>query len=222
MQWFSAQSTFLCGDHESAARPLILSNINPSSAILTSAQLLRDRVPSFDVYPFALPILRSFDTLSFHPKVTFFVGENGSGKSTLIEALAVAMGMNAEGGSKNFHFATRATHSPLSDYLRLARSRRPQTCFFLRAESFYNVASYIEEIGVNFGYNGDKALHQQSHGESFLTVLNNHFSSNGLYILDEPEAALSPMRQMTLLARMHQLTQAGSQFIIAKIGRAHV
>lgn len=191
-------------------------------AIVTRATLLREKVPSFADYPFSLPIISGLHDIELHPRVTFFVGENGSGKSTLIEAIAVAMGMNAEGGSKNFNFATHATHSPLGDYLRIARSRRAQTTYFLRAESFYNVISEIDREGLNpiINERGDRpygptSLHEQSHGESFLSLLTYRFGGNGLYILDEPEAALSPMRQMTLLARMHQLTQAGSQFIIA-------
>ncbi len=170
--------------------------------------------PAPKSYPFQLPVVRFLKRLEFHPKVTFIVGENGSGKSTLLEAISVAWGFNAEGGSKNFGFSTNPTHSDLHNFLRLARGvKRPTDGFFLRAESFYNVATYVEDLGVS-GYGG-RSLHEQSHGESFLSLFMNRFRGNGLYILDEPEAALSPSRQLALLVRLHQLVQEGSQFIIA-------
>lgn len=155
--------------------------------------------------------------------VTFFVGENGTGKSTLLEAVAVASGLNAEGGSRNFTFSTQKTHSDLSRSMKLVRGyRRPKDSFFLRAESFYNVATNIDELdgAGGLGNNlidsyGGKSLHQQSHGESFLSLLLHRFGGNGLYLLDEPEAALSVTRQMAFLTRMHELIKAGSQFIIA-------
>ncbi len=168
-----------------------------------------------DIYPFNLPVVRGLDCIEFHPKVTFFVGENGSGKSTLIEALAVAWGFNAEGGSKNFNFASRASHSSLHRFVRPVRSaRRAKDGFFLRAESFFNAASYIDEVNVADSYGG-KSLHEQSHGESFFALFENRFHGEGLYILDEPEAALSPSRQMAFLSRMHDLIREDSQFIIA-------
>lgn len=192
-----------------------------SRGFVLSASLLRDKVASFDTYPFNLPAVRPLETLPLHRAVTFIVGENGSGKSTLLEGLAVALGFNAEGGSRNFNFATRASHSELGRHLRIARShRRPRTSFFLRAESFYNVATEIERLDqlgptpLTNSY-GSASLHEQSHGESFLALVLNRFGPEGLYLLDEPEAALSPARQLTLLARMHQLVQQGSQFIIA-------
>jgi len=167
-----------------------------------------------DVYPFNLPVVGTVDELEFHPKVTFLVGENGSGKSTLIEALAVAWGFNAEGGSANFSFGTRASHSPLHNFVRPIRShKRAKDGFFLRAESHFNVATYVEDTGVS-GY-GDVSLHEQSHGESFFALLDNRFRGEGLYILDEPEAALSPNRQLSFLARLHELVNRKSQFIIA-------
>jgi len=194
-----------------------------SRGFVLSASLLRDKVASFDTYPFNLPAVRPLETLPLHHAVTFIVGENGSGKSTLLEGLAVALGFNAEGGSRNFNFATRASHSELGSHLRIARShRRPRTSFFLRAESFYNVATEIERLdkipapspAISDSYGGT-SMHEQSHGESFLALVLNRFGPEGLYLLDEPEAALSPARQLTLLARMHQLVQQGSQFIIA-------
>jgi predicted ATPase len=166
-------------------------------------------------YPFNLPVVRNLDALVFHPKVTFLVGENGSGKSTLIEALAVAWGFNAEGGSKNFNFATRPSHSELHKFVRPVRSiKRAKDGFFLRAESFFNVGTQIEDLGVVQSYGG-VSPHEQSHGESFFALLEHRFRGAGLYILDEPEAALSPNRQLSFLSRLHELVCDKSQFIIA-------
>lgn len=176
--------------------------------------LRRERVPDFGKYPFSIPAVKNLDRLVLHPRVTFFVGENGSGKSTLVEAIAVAAGLNAEGGTRNFHFATRKSESELHAALQLVRGvRRPRTEFFLRAESFFNVATQVEELMVS-GY-GDTSLHEQSHGESFLALVQNRFTAQGLYILDEPEAALSPQRQLALLQLMHELIKGKSQFLIA-------
>ena len=169
-----------------------------------------------DDYPFNLPVVRRLDELVFHPKVTFLVGENGSGKSTLIEALAVAWGFNAEGGSRHANFGTRPTHSPLHAFVRPIRStRRARDGFFLRAESFYNLGSYLEGVGGDFSSYGGVSPHEQSHGESFLALAEHRFGGQGLYILDEPEAALSPSRQLSFLVRLHELAQQKSQFIIA-------
>ena len=166
------------------------------------------------VYPFNLPVVRRTDVLPFHPRVTFLVGENGSGKSTLIEALAVAWGFNAEGGSKDHQFTTRASHSPLHGFVRAVRSpMRAKDGYFLRAESFFNTATYLDASGT--GRSGQTGLHEQSHGESFFDLFENRLEGGGLYIMDEPEAALSPARQMSFLARIHQLVKARSQFIIA-------
>jgi predicted ATPase len=177
-------------------------------------ELLRERVSDFSVYPFCLPAVGCLTTLRIRSPVTFFIGENGSGKSTLLEAIAIAWGFNPEGGSKNFQFATRQSHSDLSTYLRLRKgSRRPSDGFFFRAESFYNVATEVERLGVS-GY-GEVGLHNQSHGEAFLALLMHRFRGDGLYVLDEPEAALSPQRQLAVLSRLHQLVLGHSQFIIA-------
>lgn len=164
-----------------------------------------------------LPVVRCLarmKVLVFSNDVTFLVGENGTGKSTLIEAIAVAYGFNAEGGTRNFNFATNATHSDLDQHLRLSRSAHPKDGFFLRAESFYNTASYIDKVGATHNY-GERSLHEQSHGESFLALVENRFSGNGLYLLDEPESALSPNRLMSLLVLIHALVKKNSQFIIA-------
>jgi predicted ATPase len=176
-----------------------------------------ERRDGWDVgrYPFNLPVVRNLEELVFHPKVTFLVGENGSGKSTLIEALAIAWGFNAEGGSRNFRFSTRASHSELHAFVRPVRSvKRARDGFFLRAESYFNVGSQIDELGVA-GYYGGVSTHEQSHGESFFALFDHRFGGAGLYILDEPEAALSPNRQLSFLARMHELVTEDSQFIIA-------
>jgi predicted ATPase len=194
-----------------------------STLYLREVALRRDRVPDFGRYPFVLPVLADFDRLAFRRPVTFLVGENGAGKSTLLEAMAVALGFNAEGGSRHFRFDTRASHSELHEYLRLVRGvHRPRDGFFLRAESYFNVATEIEHLDAEPGRGppigsayGPRALHEQSHGESFLALVEHRFRGDGLYLLDEPEAALSPMRQMALLSRIHALVRARSQFVIA-------
>ncbi|VXB27825.1 AAA family ATPase [Massilia sp. 9I] len=175
------------------------------------------------LFPFTLPAIRSIERLVLHPNVTFLVGENGSGKSTLLEAIAVGMGFNAEGGSRNFHFATRASHSDLHEHLRYVRGiERPRDGFFLRAESFYNVSTEIERLDEDpaggppiINSFGGKSLHNQSHGESFLTLFMERFGGQGFYLLDEPEAALSPQRQLALLSRLHDLVGQRCQFVIA-------
>ena len=164
----------------------------------------------------------SVDQLKFKSNITFFVGENGTGKSTLLEGIAVAYGFNPEGGNKNFNFSTVNTHSNLHQAITVVKGfSNPKNTFFLRAESFYNVASKIEDYRDGDNYNsyyesyGGKSLHEQSHGESFLSLIQNRFTEKGLYILDEPEAALSPQRQLTLLMLIYDLAQNGAQFIIA-------
>lgn len=176
-----------------------------------------------DAYPFSLPAVRSWETLELHENVTFLVGENGSGKSTLIEAIAIAAGFNAEGGSRNFNFNTVRAHSDLHKYLRLVRgTRRPRDGYFLRAESYFNVATNINALdeGVAMGppiidSYGGVSLHNKSHGESFMALLQERFGGKGFYVLDEPEAALSPQRQIAFLKRLHELVKADSQFVIA-------
>ena len=178
-----------------------------------------------------IPALQNLNHFAFKKPVTFLVGENGSGKSTLLEALAIQCGFNAEGGTRNFNFSTTQTHSSLYKNLKVSRSIPfPSDGFYLRAESFYNVATEIDRLdkitlmGDNFIDNskiflknnyGGKSLHEQSHGESFLALAINRFKGNSIFFLDEPEAALSPSRQMTLLARINDLVKDDSQFIIA-------
>lgn len=194
-----------------------------SSAYIREVVLDRERIPDMGVYPFSLPPVRTLDRLALHPTVTFIVGENGSGKSTLLEAIAVAWGFNAEGGTRNFNFSTRASHSELGEYLTLIKgTKRPRDGYFFRAESFFTVATEIERLDedeaagpkIIEGFGG-RSLHEQSHGESFLSLITKRFGGDALYILDEPEAALSPQRQLVLLRRMHELAAQRSQFIIA-------
>ena len=175
-----------------------------------------------NVYPYNIPFIRNLDELHFRKSVTFIIGENGSGKSTLIEAIAINAGFNPEGGGRNFNFRTQDSHSNLFNHLRLTRSaNREKDGFFLRAESYYNFASNIDDLDKEPGsapikqYYGGKSLHEQSHGESFLALLINRLYGNGLYIFDEPEAALSINSQFKILVRMRELIDKDSQFIIA-------
>lgn len=173
-----------------------------------------------DSYLHDLPVIRNLkmlNELNLRGDLIFFVGENGTGKSTLLEAIAIASGFNPEGGTKNFNFSTNKTHSALSDYLTISKFLSPKDGFFLRAESFYNVATEIERLNeiAPMDCYGKKSLHEQSHGESFLSLIQNRFSGHGLYILDEPEAALSPSRLLTLMVEIQDLILKQSQFIIA-------
>lgn len=188
-------------------------------------QVRMSETPDKHSYVNRLPIIRALtkQPLEFSAPVTILVGENGTGKSTLIEAIAVAYGFNPEGGTRNFNFSTRSTHSGLWENLSLVKSpKRARDGFFLRAESFYNVATSIDEMDEGGGLGapvidsyGGTSLHEQSHGESFLALVGNRFGGQGLYIWDEPEAALSPMRQMALLSQMDRLVKGHSQLILA-------
>ena len=184
-------------------------------ALVRSVVLKRDGIDDLEAYPFSIPAIRQLDELRLDPHVTLFAGENGSGKSTLVEAIAVAAGFNAEGGSRNVTVSTRPSHSVLHQHLRLVRgTRRPRTGYFLRAESFFNVATYLEDIPESVAWYGGR-LHEKSHGESFISLVTNRFGPNGLYILDEPEAALSLRGNLALIRRMHDLVADGSQFIVS-------
>lgn len=188
-------------------------------------EVLLDKPVSKGSYLYDLPAvryLRENGSLTLDSDVTFFVGENGSGKSTLLEAIAVAFGFNPEGGTRNFRFSTAASHSELYAHITLAKPGYPKDGFFLRAESFYNAASYIDKIDREPAFQppvinsyGGVSLHKQSHGESFMSLVQNRFRGDGLYILDEPEAALSPSRLLTLLAEINALVKRNSQFIIS-------
>jgi predicted ATPase len=168
-----------------------------------------------EAYPFAIPAVGQLDDLHFHEDVTFFVGENGSGKSTVLEAIAQVMGFSAQGGTKNVRIDDAGGSSGLHQFLKAKKSYdHPKDGYFLRAESFYNIATYMDEVNYLESYGG-RSLHGQSHGESFMATLLNKFKGNGLYLLDEPEAALSPSRQLAALVRIHDLVQDGSQFVIA-------
>ncbi len=182
---------------------------------LQSVCIRPDAEVDFDSYPYNIPAIREMGLLEFHADVTFLVGENGSGKSTLLEGIALALGYSPEGGTRNFSLATAGSESSLHEVLRLARSfRQPKDGYFLRAESFFNVATYMDEVDYLDGYGG-KSLHARSHGEAFMALLTHKFRGKGLYLLDEPEAALSPNRQLAALSAIHQLVEDKSQFIIA-------
>lgn len=171
-------------------------------------------------YPYNIKALRNLTELEFTNPITFIVGENGMGKSTLVEAIAIQAGFNPEGGSRNFNFETMQSHSTLFEDLKITRTPwRNKDGYFLRAESFYNVASEVSRLYGDSGYYLERAygqsLHHCSHGESFMALLHNRFWGEGLYILDEPESALSLSRQMNMMVRFKELLRQKSQFIIA-------
>lgn len=179
--------------------------------------LLRE-LPQRDLYLRDIPAVRQLmggQPMEFSKPVTVFVGENGTGKSTILEAIAVAMGFNAEGGGREHRFATQDSHSELWQLLTTVKNGFPDDGFFLRAESFYNTSSYIDQSGSRLGRYGYRQLHSRSHGEAFLALVQNRFEGHGLYLLDEPEAALSPQRLLSLLVAIHDLVALDSQFIIA-------
>ena len=194
---------------------------------LSHVRLARERVPSFERYPFSLPAVRGLHRLELHPRVTFFVGDNGSGKSTLLEAIAVACGFNPEGGALHeVEFATHASHSELHRALEVhPPGRMEMRGYFLRAESFYNVATAVEAQDEETWAKalprrtrdlyGGRKLHEQSHGEAFLALFEHRLHGGMLVLLDEPEAALSPLRQMSFLSLLHRHVRAGAQFLIA-------
>ena len=179
--------------------------------------LLREP-PRQDLYLKEIPAVRQLmrgEPMEFSRSVTIFVGENGTGKSTILEAIAVAMGFNAEGGGREHRFSTQDSHSELWRLLTTVKTVTPEDGYFLRAESFYNISSYIDRSGSRLGRYSYRQLHTRSHGEAFLALVQNRFQGHGLYLLDEPEAALSPQRLLSLLVTMHDLVELDSQFILA-------
>ncbi len=177
-------------------------------------------------FPFTIPAIKSLREMTFHPDVTFLVGENGSGKSTLLEAIAICMKIGGQGGSGNFHMDDEHGTSVLSEFIQTKKSfQKPKDRFFLRAESFYNVADYLDDLwrdpdaGTSyyqvFKRYGGKSLHEQSHGESFMALMRSGLGGKGFYLFDEPEAALSPSRQLAALVRIDDLVKLQSQFVIA-------
>lgn len=181
---------------------------------------INDTNPEENSYYKHIPALKKLKNLELNKNITFFVGENGTGKSTLLEAIAIEYGFNPEGGSINFSFHSKETHSNLFQDITLVKgTKRAKDGFFLRAESFYNVASEVDALdnssNILLQSYGGKSLHKQSHGESFMSLMLNRFRGNGLYILDEPEAALSPEKQLSMLILIKRLVDNNSQFIIA-------
>lgn len=179
-------------------------------------KVLLKGMDNYNCYPYNIPLITNFKELNFNKPVTFIVGENGSGKSTFLEALAISVGLNPEGGSKNMVFNTYETHSSLHQNMVVYKGiRKPSTKYFFRAESFYNVATETEKNSdaLYYGMNG-VSLHNSSHGESFINLIKNRFYPNGLYLMDEPEAALSPTNQMKMLVLINDLVKNGAQFII--------
>lgn len=186
---------------------------------LKTIQLLRDRVPVWDRYPFNVDCIVSLSSIEVSSPICFLVGENGTGKSTLLEAIAIHYGFGREGGSRNVSFETTdsvRSVDELARALRIAFTNRTGRGYYLRAESFFNVASYVDNIGVAQAYGG-KSLHGQSHGESFISLMQQRFSGPGFYVMDEPEAALSPQRQLSALLLFREVLEKDrdSQFLIA-------
>ena len=195
--------------------------------MLKKLSVLRERVQNWDAYPFSVAAIHDLDELVFRSRVCLFAGENGTGKSTLLEAIAAHYGFGREGGNRSFlNDSTETNHSidPLAKALRLSFDKRTGAGFFLRAESFFNTASHIDKLDEEPGkgppvraFYGGRSLHTRSHGETFFTVLDLKFRRNGLFLLDEPEAALSPQRQLSFLVLIHDVLRKfkDAQFIIS-------
>ncbi|KAA0546941.1 AAA family ATPase [Bacillus sp. BGMRC 2118] len=188
---------------------------------LRNVTLLKEKIQNYHVYPFSIPSIRGLESLQFTKPVTFFVGENGSGKSTLLEAISYQCGFNNAGGGRNDVYNVESSTSDLGNYIRLSWLPKINSGFFLRAESFYHFATYLDNLAeedptFNYQSYGGKSLHEQSHGEAFLSLFTNRFGEKSIYLLDEPEAALSPARQLAFLRVIHELVNEGdAQFIIA-------
>ncbi len=186
---------------------------------LKNVKLLRERVSSWDEYPFNISPIASLNSLEITSRICFFVGENGTGKSTLLEAIAAHYGFGREGGNRNISFETTSSVRAIDSLVRALRvgfTNRTGSGFYLKAESFFNVASYVDSVGGMDSYGG-KSLHDQSHGESFLSLLQHRFTRSGFYVMDEPEAALSPQRQLSFLVLLNDLLIDNNniQFLIA-------
>lgn len=175
---------------------------------LIEARILWDEVEDPTLFPFSVPAIRATESLDLSSPVTFFVGENGSGKSTLLEAIVIAAGVNAEGGTRNLRFSTRPTESSLHEHLKLVWRTRQSWAFFLRAETFFDMATAYE--GADEG-----GFHERSHGQQFIEAANNKLQPGGLHLMDEPEAALSVTGQLAMLRRIHDIQAERGQFIIA-------
>lgn len=175
---------------------------------LLAARILWDEVEDEDRFPYSIPAIRGAESIDLSAPVTFFVGENGSGKSTMLEAIAIAAGVNPEGGTRNLQFSNRSTESSLHQHLELRWRTRQQWAFFLRAETFFDMVTAYEETG-------DDGLHERSHGQQFIHAANNQLQPGGFHLMDEPEAALSVTGQLALLRRVHDLESARTQFLIA-------
>jgi predicted ATPase len=187
--------------------------------MLKKITLLRERVEDWTVYPFSVPAIASLPEITLTSRIAFFAGENGTGKSTLLEAIAAHYGFGPEGGNRNFSSNTTESNrstDPLAKALRLSFDKRTGAGFFLRAESFFNTASAIDSLGIQDNYGG-RSLHAQSHGESFFTLIMNKFQRAGFFLLDEPEAALSPQRQLAFLVLLHDTLRRhkDAQFLIS-------
>jgi predicted ATPase len=194
--------------------------------MLKKLSLLRERVEDWTTYPFSVPTIASLQEITINSRIVFFAGENGSGKSTLLEAIAGHYGFGPEGGNRNLqHDTTEHNHSTdaLIRALRLSFDKRTGEGFFLRAESFFNTATNIDELDKQalgppiLPSYGGQSLHSRSHGETFFTLLDYKFRRNGLFLLDEPEAALSPQRQLSFLILIHDTLRQykDAQFIIS-------
>ena len=191
------------------------------SPFLKRVSLREDIAGDETGFPLSVPFVRrrTLD-IAFDKRVTIIVGENGTGKSTLLEAIASLAGFNLAGGSADNRFATDQT-APLASLLRAAWLPNVSRGFFMRAESFFNFANYIDQIAREgmpsqaYAAYGGESLHVKSHGEAFLALFENRFGADSLYILDEPEAALSPSRQLVFLSVLKELEAKNCQVIMA-------
>ncbi|MCM3362544.1 AAA family ATPase [Niallia sp. HCP3S3_B10] len=182
---------------------------------LKEVKLIKENIINYNKYPFSIPSINKLEELHINNNVTFFVGENGTGKSTLLEAIAYKCDFNTAGGGRNNTYELHAADSDLGDHIRLSWMPKITNGFFLRAESFYNFATHIDKVGA-YGAYGGRSLHHQSHGESFLSLFLNRFSGKAIYLLDEPESALSPQKQLSFLKIINDLVKKEeAQFIIA-------